>query len=446
MKTISPKLLLPAIVIEGLLLGLRWQGSLRHHLEATILLYALSSIVYLVSIAFVLKTSENRNSLSDKYLTLFVLAVALLIRLTVWPLAPALSDDPYRYRWEGKLQAEGGNPYQARPNDAQWARLRDATFPLVPGKDVKAGYGPLIELLEWWTYESASALTPDPQRQVTLFKTPFALFDLATIMALLALLHLRGLPTSRILIYAWSPLPVMEFWATGHNDAVPVFFVVLALVMACRERWTASFAALAIGASAKIWPLVLFPVFIGWENGSLKRRYQWWIAVPVLALLSLPYWSNVSENLRFMTGFLGGWRNNDSLFGLLLWLTGDVYRAKYVALAIIVAVAAFASVSRWPLERACLVVLAAMLFVSSNCHPWYLSWILPLLALLPIPGLLLWTALMPLAYQVVIDWVRLGVWRGSTGIRWWIYVPVFASLLGQWVVQRRTLVQGRKGR
>ena len=36
----------------------------------------------------------------------------------------------------------------------------------------------------------------------------------------------------RVLIYAWSPLPVVEFWATGHNDAIEIFFILLALVLA----------------------------------------------------------------------------------------------------------------------------------------------------------------------------------------------------------------------
>ena len=57
-----------------------------------------------------------------------ILAAAILFRLTFWPLYPALSDDVFRYRWEGKLQAAGGNPYEVRPNDAAWQSLRDESF------------------------------------------------------------------------------------------------------------------------------------------------------------------------------------------------------------------------------------------------------------------------------------------------------------------------------
>jgi hypothetical protein len=78
-----------------------------------------------------------------------------------------------------------------------------------------------------------------------------------------------------------------------------------------------------------------------------------------------------------------------------------------------------------------------MLMISANCHPWYLTWILPLLAFHPVPALLLWTAVMPLAYEVLIGWTILGEWNGSTPTRWWIYVPVYGLLIFGWLLRLR---------
>ena len=69
------------------------------------------------------------------------------------------------------------------------------------------------------------------------------------------------LPQERVLIYAWSPLPVIEFWATGHNDSVIVLLITLALLAAAKERWTWAFVALSLAVAAKIWPVLLFPIF-----------------------------------------------------------------------------------------------------------------------------------------------------------------------------------------
>jgi hypothetical protein len=166
------------------------------------------------------------------------------------------------------------------------------------------------------------------------------------------------------------------------------------------------------------------------------------VALPVGAAVAAPFlnipWAEVWENARYLSGFLGGWRNNDSLYGLLLWVTGNQYSAKYLAFALTGIAAAWVTFRRWPLERGVLAVTVVLLLVSANCHPWYLTWIAPLLALHPFAPLLLWSALMPLSYQVVLRWQWLGEWEGSPSSRWLIYIPVFAMFaVSGWLARRR---------
>ena len=315
-------------------------------------------------------------------------------------------------------------------------------------------YGPVVEGIEWIEYRLIAGLEPNPFAQAFWFKAPSALFDLGVMAALWLLLKIKELPPERILIYAWSPLPLIEFWGNGHNDSIAVCFIVLAVAAAAKAsrprqsdvavslHWIAAFAALTLAVASKLWPIFLFPLFIaaaGW-----RRWREWLIALPIVALVALPYWtptlrwSTIDENFRFMSGFLGGWRNNDSLFGVLLWAAGnDLYLAKKFALGIICGAVAFVLLWRWPLERASLAVITVLLLVSANCHPWYLIWILPLLAIEPAAPLRLWTALAPLAHAAVIDWVGAGDWKGSTGIRYYEYVPVFIALAAWLILLRR---------
>ncbi len=438
------RLLACALAMEILLAGLLSLGDLRYHIPEAVGLLLLTSLFYILSVYICLQFERDPGFRRRRAPMMAILAAAALFRLTVWPLEPAFSDDVFRYRWEGMVQAEGGNPYQVRPADADWAHLRDETWPRVGSKDFKAGYGPLIELMEWATYRAVAHATGDPHRQAFWFKAPAALFDAATVAALLGLLAARGLPASRVLIYAWCPLVTMEFWGTGHNDPVALFFIALAFWAAARERWWAAFTSLSLAAAAKIWPLILFPLFVG-RRGFRPLRWKEWTAVlPVAGLLAIPYWSDVEENARFLTGFVGGWRNNDGLYGPLLWLAGDASTAKHAAFAIVGLVVAGLVLARWPLEKAALTAITALLLVSSNCHPWYLTWLVPLLAVVPVPALLLWTALAPLAYRVVIAWALLGIWEGSTPWRWWIHGPVLAWLffmvwdrLRAWLERRR---------
>jgi hypothetical protein len=440
-EALIPRILLMAVPLELLLLSLRRLGDLREHVSEAIAVLVLTSLVYTI-VALAVVRRPDGLSLSGPANAILILAPALLFRITVWPLFPAFTDDLYRYRWEGRLQAAGGNPYQARPADPEWSGLRDETYPRVDGKTVKAIYGPLIELLQHGTYRVAAALSSDPMAQVFWFKLPAALFDLGAIGALYALLGARGLSVERVLLYAWSPLPIFEFWATGHNDAVAVCFVLLALLAAAKERWMLAFVSLALAGCAKIWPFLLFPLFLTAPGATMLRtRVRASLtAVPVVVALCAPFLSDVTANARFLSGFLGGWRNNDSFYGVLLWLTGDVYRAKYAAFALVFTALAVLCAMRLPLERGCLTLLTFTLLVSANCHPWYLTWLISLLAFSPSLALFVWAALMPLGYQVLYGWFELGVWNGSTPLRGYIYAPVYAAFFWELFIRRRVIV------
>lgn len=151
----------------------------------------------------------------------------------------------------------------------------------------------------------------------------------------------------------------------------------------------------------------------------------------------------VQEQLE---GFLGGWRNNDSLYGIIYERANEdpdlgTERVTYYLGA--------ALTGLWFLRRPLLEsvkwAIVVLLFFSANCFPWYLSWFLPFLAVSPNAALLLWTALVGLAYHVLIGYEVLGVWEHSDAFRELEYLPVYGLLLAsgatrfvlQWRANRR---------
>jgi hypothetical protein len=336
------------------------------------------------------------------------------LRLALVNSAPGFSDDVYRYRWEGHAAATG-NPYLMRPD----RDLRDEVTARVPVPESPSGYGPLMVWLEGVNYRVAAWWTADPHAQARVMKWAPVLFELATLWLM------AGFPVRQLVFYAWSPVVLVETWWNGHNDAVAVFFVVAAVRLAVAERGSAAFAALALGTAAKWWPAILFPLLL-----VRLRTWRAAVAVPVFAATLVPFagtdWGELWTQARYMSGYLGGWRNNDSLFGAIFWAAGgDVYGAKYASFAIVAVLTLW--FSRWDLTRGAMATLMALLLVSANVHPWYLVWLVPFLVWHSWPPVLVWMGLMPLAYRVLADWVFLGVWEGSTGERWWIYGPVLAA-------------------
>ena len=258
-------------------------------------------------------------------------------------------------------------------------------------------------------------------------------------MALVRLLAVMGLPRQWVLIYLWSPLMVVEFWAQGHNDPVAVLFVLLALAAALQSRWSWAFTWLALAALTKFWPAILLPFFLlRQEKGRWVFRWKpALVSIPIAAVVSWPYFEGIWHVQELLRGFLGGWRNNDSLYGLLYALAGeDLHRGTTLVTGLLIVGLATLWWKHMPLVESALWAVVLLLFLSANCFPWYLSWLLPFLAVYPNAALLLWTALISLSYHVLIGYGALGVWQESLEFRLLEYVPVYGMLIGQFLVRR----------
>ncbi len=443
------RLLFLAAAVEAALLGLHelGQGPPPHVVEF-ITAYLAASLFYLVSCYLIMAAGAVEPG---RGMMRLIWGAAIVFRLTALPLDPQLSEDPYRYRWNGKLQVAGGNPYTEAPESTAWNHLRDETYPLVPGKHLPTTYGPLLEAIFAGTYRVAAVVTNDPFRQAWLFKIPFALIELAVGLALATLLRAMGRPPTWLLIYLWSPLIVVEFWGQGHNDPPVLLFVVLALAAGVRGRWTRGWGWLTAAALTKLWPLLLAPFFLLRRKGESRRlsAKAALVSAALIVMLSAAYWDGILQLGETLRVFAAGRQNNASLYALILAATGGGYGSATVwAGGILVLTLAGLAFARLEIVRASMAAVAALLLLSANCFPWYLGWLVPFLAIYPNAALLLWTALAALAYHVVIDYAALGVWRESTAFRLLEYLPVYLMLLGgSLAVRSRTLgVLGPRGR
>ena len=433
-----------ALIEGGLLLALRLERP-ASHVPEFLAYYLLLSIAYFAACWIVIRWGERLTALRSGR---WIWAAALLFRVTVLPLDPSLSEDTARYRWQGMVQHAGGDPYLALPQDAEWESLRDSTWSRVAAKDKPSAYGPVLEQLNLWTYRCVQLWESEPWRQVWLFKFPFALAELGVGLALMSLLAAAGRPPAWALIYLWSPLAVTEFWIEGHNDALGVALVVAALALSLRGRSTWALVLLTIATLCKFWPAVLFPFL-----ALTRSRDRWHVHWRGLALggavgvaLCLLYWRNIAAVLEVLEGFTMGWRNNDSLFAGLLWLAGgDMESAagagRWILFACVVGL-------RWLRLPACsgeLGAVTAVLLLSANCFPWYLSWMLPFLAVQPVRPLLLWTVLAPLAYHVVPGYEATGTWEYDASLVFLEYAPVLAWLGVLGIDRSRHLLHGLAG-
>ena len=425
---------LAAAGLEAAFVGMLLLGNLKTQVVEYILLAFGAFLLYLISVYLATRLPPSRRLLG------WIFVAGLAFRATLFPLYPSLSDDLLRYRWEGKAQAAGINVYRVPPLDPEARAIRDETWPSVNGKTFTSVYGPITELVFRAAW-SVARLAPTSAGTVLLMKLPSLLFDLGTATLLVWLLLRLGLPATRVLVYWWSPLAIVEFAASGHNDSIALFFLVAALLAAEASRIQFSLTALAASALSKLFAVFLAPVLLAREWTRLPSRGLLW---PVL-LAAVAYFPFRDTNVfSGVAAFSGAWRNNDSLFGVIYWLTGSVSSAFRVYMAVVAGTALYLAARRTPLRRATYLILGTLLAFAANCFPWYLTWMLPLLAIELNPAWLLLTGTSALAYHILIPYGTLGQWQESGIFRILEYVPFYALLIGRWLGHKRAEMKHAK--
>jgi alpha-1,6-mannosyltransferase len=402
--------------LEALFLLLHHFGDLELHVIGTIVIGLAAGIAYFVML-YVLEHSRGKRA------TIWViLAGALLFRLTLLPLMPTLSDDPYRYHWDGQIQLAGYNPYIASPDTLAIGPHVTPTGHVIPAHDMPNIYPPLAELI----FRVAARYLPG----TIAFKLPFFLADLLAVLLLAACLRRSAQREFRLAIYAWNPLVIVEFAGTGHSDALAIA-ALLGAILIIRSRIEVSTILLAVSALLKIFPVMLFPLWL--RRAGWPRTIRSWAAGAACAALAvacfLPFRAALAHIPATLAYFTGHWQdNNASLFTLLLMFSGHADVAAEIGEGVVVGLALWAAARRLEPERAAYLIFGAILLLSPNAYPWYFTWIIPLLCFFPNPAWLLLTVLQFLSYSVLIEYGTLGTWHWSPLMIWLEYAPFYAWL------------------
>ncbi|HXV14152.1 MAG TPA: glycosyltransferase 87 family protein, partial [Candidatus Krumholzibacteria bacterium] len=373
--------------------------------------YGVAFAAYLVAVRFVLRESSAPRS------ALVVMAVVTVAaRVAVLPARPELSTDVYRYVWEGRVVLDGGNPFATPPADSSLAHLRNQDFDLINHRPLTTIYPPLAQGL----FALGAWIAPN----VVALKSVFTLFDLGIVLVLLALLRARGRPATHALVYAWSPLVIVETAHSGHLDAAGAFFLVLGvtLIVTGRRVW----GGVALGASflVKYLAAAIVPFF--------ARRGQR-IALPILvatAMLGfLPFLDAGDGLTRTLITYGSQWSFNGPPFMVLSVLLGEEARARLALTVLGAIVVLVAAMRERDIARYAFIVIGAALLLSPTVYPWYLVWIVPFLCVFPNRAWIAFTGLIGISYWVWIVYDATGAWMLPNWALALEYVPFYGLLL-----------------
>ena len=426
--------LIGAAALEALFALMARLGDLKIAVIETIGLALAAGIVYFIALYALEHSAKRRPALW------MIVAGAVIFRLTLYSLVPSLSTDIQRYRWEGRVQNAGWNPYTIAPNDLRLAYLRDAGWAVMPSPEIPAVYPPLSQLI----FRLDARYLPG----IIAFKLPFVLADLLVLALLAKWLEAYPDGNYRLAIYAWNPLVIVEFAASGHNDALAIAAMIGALAL-MKKRPAASTVTLTAGSLAKLFPIALVPLAL--RLSEWPRKLRGWIALCGGAIVGLaclwPYRSAVTQFSKLFVHYQATFQNyNPSLYAVLLWFSGHPEIAAGIGEGVVLGLAIWAAARKIDPLRAAFLIVGAILMFAPNTYSWYFTWIVPLLCFFPNPAWLLATILQFLSYKVLIEFQINGIWHFDPYFQWLAYAPFYALLVGEALFQQRKMVKKTPGK
>lgn len=356
-----------------------------------------------------------RNTLTSSQYHLGILA-AVLFRVLLLFALPNLSDDYFRFVWDGRLLINGISPYSVLPYDWIHGNLMPP-----PGIDVElyqqlnspkyyTVYPPVCQ----WIFGAASALFPtNLYGAVVVMKLCLLLFELGTLYLMHRLATLWQLPNKRVLLYALNPLVVVEICGNLHFEGVMIFFLLLSvwwLFKGNKAGWSA--VAMGLAVCSKLLPLMFLPLLVkrlGWV-GALRYGI---IMIAVITVCFTPFFSaqtfqglaasvglyfqkfEFNASIYYLIRALGYWVKGYNIIGTAGWI---------LALTTTLVIVWLATTDNNFRQNAHTPVMLFSLFIyfalSTTVHPWYICTLVALCIFTPYRFAVLWSALVLLSYHV----------------------------------------------
>lgn len=355
--------------------------------------------------------------------------MGILLRLTPLLLIPNLSDDFFRFYWDGKLLINGYNPYLILPKD----------FILTPQATALGFSQELYQAMN-----SPTHYTIYPPFNQALFATapwlfPYNLLGGAVVMRfwillgevgllwlLPKLLQMLGKSPKAMVWYALNPYIVLELTANLHFEGIMIFMLLLAIFWLIKGGYlqvnneptkpipiyfVLSAIAFTLAVNTKLIPLIFLPALF-WFLG-FKRSLLYYSIVGGLTALLFSFFITPDFVAKFQDSFnlyFQKFEFNASVYYILRWIgyqTHGYNRIAFFGIALsLVSTLGALIIALYPVRHALprhllvkmLFILSFYYFMATIVHPWYISVILTLAVLTPYRFPMVWSAMLGLTY------------------------------------------------
>jgi len=341
-----------------------------------------------------------------------IIVAAVAVRLLTIPGIPHLSDDIYRFIWDGRLWHMGIHPYLHLPTElVGQGSLSQGLYDQLNSQSYYSIYPPIPQAI---FYVATLIDHPTYLYESVVMRAIHVAFDLGTMYLLYLWLKQRKSSPNHLALYALNPLIIIELLANLHHEVIVIFFLILTFISINRERIIIAGLAMSGAVAAKILPLLLCPAIFAY----LKGRKRWLFAGGALlgcTILFLPLISSIEIFQHLMSSadlYVRKFEFNGSLYYLLRSWGYVVYGFNMIhvvgpgLLVIAIFLILYISYQLFKMSApsfdlliySSLATYVLYLIASATVHPWYITWLIPFCVILPLRAPLIWSMLIMLTY------------------------------------------------
>jgi hypothetical protein len=444
------------------------QGDLRFSIP--LLVGTTACIVIVLSAA--LYFGENKNISWSPFV---IMSVAIILRFFYVFRAPELSDDIFRYLWDGLQILQGNNPYTYAPLNTQlFDGMSADLLKKVNHPELITIYPPAAQLI----FLTGVFMT----KSVIGFKTMLCIIDLATCMVIIKILAKMGLPVWRSVLYAWHPLPVLEIASSGHIDGAGIFFFLLSIYLLqsingtkektsfLKEGSFILFAGSAFGTAAliKLYPLFLFPLFMIVITGFKKLLFSLGV-IASITILTVPFMPDLYNIFDTLGIYLKNWEFSNFAFRTLRDLTSSGDISRLILALTFLSIVSFFTISLWRKRlhneryvissrmsvneqvmkpvisinmftdflKSLYMIYFAFLLLTPTLYPWYVLSLVCIFPFMAWPAGIIFSWAIFLSYYIIINYALIGLWVENDYVSGMIWLaPVLTVLINKLVKYR----------
>lgn len=337
------------------------------------------------------------------------------IRLLLLFSEPNLSDDYFRYIWDGLLSKNGLNPFMHLPSEViEWENARQMGFTkdLYLSFNSQNYYSVYPPINQFVYFVAASVGGSNVYLSGLTLRIFMILAELGSVFFMVKLLERFQIPIKNALLYILNPLIILEFTVNLHFEGMMVFFILGALYFLQRKRMLLSGVFWGMAICTKIIPIVFLPFLL--TRYKLKHVIMvGGVAMVTVGLLFLPFWNpqiipNIQDSLDKYFGFF--YFNSGLIYGIReigyaftkTSITRELLpQLKYVFLIFVIlySLSFLFMKKKRPIVFPMFWTMLIYLVISGIIHPWYIGILIPLGILSGMWSGIVWGYLVVLSYS-----------------------------------------------